>query len=405
MSSIVVVVDHWSSSSRRRLSVVRLHGLIGRHWCHQLSSLYIVGLHRLIVRRPSSVFVVSSAHHRSSSSCHQSVVGLCRLLVSLLVGCQSSLPSCLICRRRIISHAIHQSSAFVVIGRHRFVVSLVIINHRHPVGRQLSSPCRSVIGLSVIIGLHCLIVDLLWSSSGIISQSSVLVGLCCLSMSSTIIVCCVVVWSPSESVVDRRLWSPIRVRHLWSSVICSRTSFVVIHRLWSSIVCSRPSSVVVCGCLSSVICCLWLSRVDCLPLTMVIHHPSTIVCGHLSIVVFGQPLSVVDRRPSTVVALLESVICGRPSTINHCRLSSVVCHLWSSVNRHLWSVIVHCQSSLPRHLISQLSVRLSSSLIGLRHLVVGWSVGRQWSSVVVSHPQSSPVIVHIVVSLPYLEKG
>ena len=226
--------------------------------------------------------MVLSAYCQSSSSCRRSVVGLHRLLVFSLVARQSSLPSCLICRRRVVSHAVCQSSVFVVIGRHCFVVSPVIVNHCYLVGCWSSSPYRSVIGLLVIVGhqsssSRCRsIVVFVWHCQSVISPRQ--------SLSSVNVVhdhhlsCC-----RPESIIDCHLWSPVGVRCLWSSVICGCPSPIGVRHLWSSVdrcllsvVVRRPLTVIVRHP-SSVVCgCLW-SSVD--------HHPSSIVCGRLSIVV------------------------------------------------------------------------------------------------------------------------
>ena len=237
------------------------------------------------------------------------------------------MPSCLICHRCVVGRAVHQSSVFVIIGRRRFVASSVVGHSRLVV--QLS-----VHRLSSVVGLRRLVVGPSWSSSGVIGQSSVLVGVRPHPHR---------VSSISSSVVCRLPWSSSSV--VLSSGVCHRPSPVVARRSLSSVVVSRLWSSVVCG------------------------HPST-----------------VDRRPSSVVVHRSlSVVCGRPLTI--------VCGRPVGV-RHLLSVIVRCQSSLLRRLVGQSSLRPSSSLVGLRHLVVKQSVvGRWWSLVVVGRPHRRLVAV------------
>ena len=194
--------------------------------------------------RRSSVFVVSSVRCRSSSSPCRSVISLCRLLVSSSVGRQSLSPSCLICRRRVVGRAVCQSSVFVIIG-HRHFVTLSVIGHSRLVVQL--SVCRS----SLVVGLHCLIVGPSWSLSGVVGQSSVLVGVrphphrvssisssvvCHLPRSLSSVVLSSGVCRRPSPVVACRSSSSVVICRLWLSVICGCPSPVGVRRLWSSVV-------------------------------------------------------------------------------------------------------------------------------------------------------------------------
>ena len=168
--------------------------------------------------------------------------------------------------------------------------------------------------------------------------------------------------------------------------------------------------------------------VCCRPLSSVVIHRrpwlSVVVVCHplsLSVVVCGRPSSVVRHHLSSVVRRLWlTVVCGRLSSLVDRRLwSTVDHHLLSTVDRRLWSpcrslssIVCDHPSSVIVASSSRRSVVGSSVVIARqsslsRCWLVGQSVvgGHRWSSVVVSRPQSLLVVVHIVVLLPYLEKG
>ena len=248
------------SRHRCRSSVFIISSLVVGRWS-SWSRQSAVGLHCLVVNQ-SSVFVVFL-------SPRWLVVGHRHLLVSSVIVMSSVVPSV----------SLRSSSSLgVVASSHHW--SLVII--------ALSFSCQ-FIGcrqLSVFVVSSSVHRGLRLASSVSRQSSSVFVhiliechpyrhllsvifhGLCHLSC------CCL------ESVIDRRLWSPVGVCHLWSSVVCGHPLSVVVRCLWLSIIYGCPLFVVVR--------CLWLSIICSCPSSVVVHHPSESVVYHrLLSVVFG----------------------------------------------------------------------------------------------------------------------
>jgi hypothetical protein len=179
----------------------------------------------------SSVFIVSS------SPC-QSVVSHCYLLISSVIVTSS------------VSHwfvSCHWLSVFVVLSS---------VHH----GLRWSS---SVSHQSLLVFVHILIECYPYCRL----LPVIFHGLCCLLLSSTIIVCgCLCL-------------SMVVCGYPWLSVVVHRPSSVN-HHLWSSIVCGHLSSMVIHR---PLVCCLW-SSVVCRPWSsVVIRRPSTIICGHPSV--------------------------------------------------------------------------------------------------------------------------
>ena len=256
-SSVVVVVDRRSSSSRRWSLVVGLRGLVS----------------------PLLVFIVllSISHRSLLSPCL--LIGRSSVIVTflshLLSSCRRS------CRPLVFGLCHHQASLL-----------------RRVVGRWSSLPCRSVVGSSVVISRQSLsscrrsIMVFVWRHLSVVSphrcsstsSSSVIhIVICRLSSSTVFVICRVVVWSLSLTVICGHLSEFVVYGHLlsvvihclWLSVVCGRPSSVVVRYLWLSVVCGCPSFVVVChlwlsiACrspLSIIVCCL-LSLGNCTGIT------------------------------------------------------------------------------------------------------------------------------------------
>ena len=97
-----------------------------------------------------------------------------------------------------------------------------------------------------------------------------------LSSSTVFVICRVVVWSLSLTVVCGHLSEFVVCGHLlsvvihclWLSVVCGHPSSVVVRHLWLSVVCSCPSFVVVCHLWLSIACRSLLSIIVCCLLSL-----------------------------------------------------------------------------------------------------------------------------------------
>ena len=251
-------------------------------------SLSVVGLRGLV--SPLSVFIVSSLISRRSLLSPCLLVGWSSVIVAFLS--HLSLSRCRSCHPLVFGL------------RHHRALSL-----RRLVGRRSSSPCRSVVSSSVVVG-H-------WSSSScrrsvvvfVWRRWSVISPRWCSSTSSLsvihIVVCCLP-WSSSSVMLSSRVQSqPL-------SVVAHRSLLsVVVRHLWLSVVCGCPLPIGVCHLWLSVNHRLWSSVNRCLW--------SSVICGQLS-----------------------TVVCGRQLFVNHRLWSTVDRHLWSTVDHHLWLTVDHC---------------------------------------------------------------
>ena len=216
-----------------------------------------------------------------------SVVGLCGLvsplsvfIVSSSISCRSSLSPCLLVSWSsvivaFLSHLLLsrcRSCRPLVFGlRHHWALLLCRL-----VGCRLSSPCRSVVGSSVIVGrwssssCRRSVVVFVWRRWSVISPrrcsstsslSVIHIVVCRLPWSSSSVMLSSRVQSRPLSVVAHRSSLSVVVRHLWSSIVCGcplpigvcHLWLSVNHRLWSSIN-RRLWSSVVCGQLSTIVC-------------------------------------------------------------------------------------------------------------------------------------------------------
>ena len=220
MLSVVVVVDRRSSLSHHWSLVVGLCGLIS----------------------PLSVFIVSLSISCQSSSSPHLLAGRSSVIVAFLSHLSSL--HCRSCRLSVFSLHCHRVSSLCrIVGRHRSSLSCqlsVIIT--------LSFSCR-FIGLcrsSVFVVLLSIHHGLCLASLVSHQSSSVFIVCQCRPRSSSVMLLSGVHWSLSESIIDCRLWLPVGVRCLWSSIVCGCPSPVRVHCLWSSVQGTLPILVTKC---------------------------------------------------------------------------------------------------------------------------------------------------------------